>query len=42
MFIGDNVSEVEIDFVDPVTNVHVSCNDTPDFLNDYFVNIGSN
>ena len=41
VFIGDDVSNVEIDFIDPNMNLHVPCDNAPNFLNDYFINIGS-
>ena len=40
--LGDDVSNIDIDFVDPSTNTNVACENVPDFLNDYFVHIGNN
>ena len=42
VFLGDGISNVDTDFIDPNTNSKISCENVPDFLNDFFVHIGSN
>ena len=41
VFIGESKSEVDMEFIHPDTNTKVDRDETPNFLNCYFINIGS-
>ena len=41
VFNGGNSQTVEMEFINPETNQKISREDTPNFLNEFFINIGT-